>query len=178
MLQRKEEERGGGCHCADSSEALLIVLVKRRNSSWSHVCNEGVLCCNDSALSLSSASTMIWQFSDPDFLFEKSVYAVIPPGHWWPIIPIVHWAVIRRPDVRITIIITMSRSWAPPGGCHPVDDGVEELHWAQDARLLPGAGPGLSDYVLQSYKSVGTPSVLRPCHTSLPLPPPLSSDSV
>ena len=69
----KREEKRGGYHRADSSEALLIVLVKRRNSSWSHVCNEGVLCCNDSALSLSSASTMIWQFSDLDFLFEKSV---------------------------------------------------------------------------------------------------------
>ena len=44
----------------------------------------------------------------------------------------------------------------------------------KDARLLPGAKLGLSDYVLQSYKSVGTHSI---CSQALSyvtaLPPPL-----
>ena len=69
---------------------------------------------------------------------------------WWsPIIPIVHWAVI--PDVRITIT----------SPCHDVTMSRSPRWWSccwlsfQDARLLPGAGP-LVDYVLQSYKSVGT----------------------
>ena len=139
----------------------------RAKRCWSHVCNEGVLCRNDSALSLSSAqsATMILQFSDPDFLFEKSLLVT---GDQLSQLSTELWS-----GGLMSGEPSSAPCHAPPGGCHPVDDGAE-LCLAQDARLLPGAGPGLSDYVLQSYKSVGTPSVLRPCHTSPPLPPPLS----
>ena len=124
---------------------------------------------------------MILQFDDPDFLFEKSVQIdpSSPDGHWRPIIPIVHWSVIPRPwcqdshhhealyvtlplmdvaPLMMELLMTLS------SGCTVVAGG---------SRL------GLVDYVLQTYKSVGTlaaltPSVLRPCHTSLPLLPPPS----
>lgn len=87
---------------------------------------------------------------------------------WWsPIIPIVHWAVI--PDVRITITILCHDVTLPPmmelltefSGCTVVAGGWAS-RWLCFTELQ----------VSWDSQSPLTPSVLRPCHTSLPLPPP------
>lgn len=73
-VAERDKERGAAT-VLTALKLTSLSLVKRGNSPRvkrcrSHVCNEGVLCCNDSALLSLSSATMILQFYDPDFLFS------------------------------------------------------------------------------------------------------------
>ena len=183
MLQRER----GGATALTALKLTSLSLVKEGTAQvkrcWSHVCNEGVLCCNDSALSLSSihrpaGSATEWFYNLMiQISYLKSLYRLIPPllmvtGDQLSQLSTGLWS--RGRDVRIAITMRLSLMDVAPlmmellmtlsSGCTVVAGG---------SRL------GLVDYVLQTYKSVGTlaaltPSVLRPCHTSLPLLPPPS----
>ena len=192
MLQRE-----GGATPLTALKLTSLSLVKEGTAQvkrcWSHVCNEGALCCNDSALSLSSirrpaGSATEWFYNLMiQISYLKSLYRLIPPllmvtGDQLSQLSTGLWS--RGRDVRIasTMRLSMSRSpwWMSP------------LWWwscwwlsAQDARLLPGAlgwASLIMFYRLTSQLGLWaalTPSVLRPCHTSLPLlPPSFSSDLV
>ena len=164
---------GGGCHRADSSQAQLhcpwwkegTARVKRCRS---HVCNEGVLCCNDCALSLSSA-TMILQFYDPDFLFEKSVQSdpSAPDWHWWPIISIVHWAVIwwpwcqdHQPQLCVTLPLMMELCLLNIG-CTVIAGGWAGPCWLCFTELQVGWGSICS----QALSYVTAPPPSPPLHS-------------
>ena len=129
-------ERGrGGATPLTALKLTSLSLVKegtaRVKRCRSHVCNEGVLCCNDSALSLSSIrrpaqSATEWFYNLMiQISYLKSLYRLIPPlladGHWRPIIPIVHWSVIPGPWCQDSHH-HQALCHAPPDGCRHSDD--------------------------------------------------------
>ena len=183
-------ERGATALTALKLTSLSLVKegTARVKRCRSHVCNEGVLCCNDSALSLSSirrpaGSATEWFYNLMiQISYLKSLYRLIPPlladGHWRPIIPIVHWSVIPGPWCQDSHHHE-ALCPAPPDGCRHSDDRAVD-----DSQLrMHGCCRGLGwaslimFYRLTSQLGLWaalTPSVLRPCHTSLPLLPPTS----
>ena len=131
----EREERGATALTALKLTSLSLVKegTARVKRCRSHVCNEGVLCCNDSALSLSSIrrpaqSATEWFYNLMiQISYLKSLYRLIPPpladGHWRPIIPIVHWSVIPGPWCQDSHH-HQALCHAPPDGCRPSDDGA------------------------------------------------------
>ena len=116
----RERERGGAT-ALTALKLTSLSLVKegtaRVKRCWSHVCNEGVLCCNDSALSLSSIrrpaqSATEWFYNLMiQISYLKSLYRLIPPllmvtGDQLSQLSTGLWSQGR--DVRIAITIRLS----------------------------------------------------------------------
>ena len=184
MLQRER----GGATALTTLKLTSLSRVKEGTAQvkrcWSHVCNEGVLCCNDSALSLSSihrpaGSATEWFYNLMiQISYLKSLYRLIPPllmvtGDQLSQLSTGLWSRGRDVRIAITMRLSMSRSpwWMSP------------LWWwscwwlsAQDARLLPGAlgwASLIMFYRLTSQLGLSQPSlhlfsglVIRHCPSS------------
>ena len=173
MLRRIE---GGGAATALTALKLKpLSLVKRGNSPRvkrcrSHVCNEGVLCCNDSALRAFHPPQWFYNFMI-QISYLKSLYRVIP-----------HPMVTNYPDCPLSCDAwCQDNHHQPLSRCHaPPDDGAVDWVFRMHGCCR---GLGWAWSLIMFYRVTSQLGLSEPCSHSIcsqalsyvTAPPPSSS---